>query len=159
MGLNLRALQNAGVLEHDTKCYARTDDDIHAEFRDSLKNRVFSRGKSEEEITRYKVLEDQLMIDTFRKSTGIITTLSKTSDNRLKSAKNPVVAIIDEACQSTELETLLVWAHNRETLLLLISLGDPKQLRATVKSLGQNKVDNLTNPFTKQITISYFEHL
>ena len=53
---------------------------------------------------------------------------SKTADNKLKNTEKPVVAFIDEACQSTELETLLVWAHNTETLLLLVFLGDPKQL-------------------------------
>ena len=53
---------------------------------------------------------------------------SKTADNTLKKTKKPVVAVIDEACQSTELGTLLVWAHNTETSLLLVFLGDPKQL-------------------------------
>lgn len=72
------------------------------------------------------------MADTLRKSPGVITTLSKTADNKLKEAKKPVVAIIDEACQFTELESLLVWAHNTGTLLQIIFLGDPKQLRATV---------------------------
>ena len=60
---------------------------------------------------------------TIRKSSRIVTTLSKIADNKLKNAKKPVVAIIDEACQSTELETLLVWAHNTETLIQIIFLG------------------------------------
>ena len=48
------------------------------------------------------------MFNTLRKSYGVITTLSKTADNKLKRAKSPIVTIIDEACQSIELETLLV---------------------------------------------------
>ena len=70
-----------------------------------------------------------------------------------------MVAVIDEACQSTELETLLVWAHNTETLLLLVFLGDPKQLRGTVKSYNQSTSDNLVNPFANQMIISFFERL
>ena len=161
MGLNMRALQNAGVIEHDIQCFAPTVNDVHADFRESLKNRDFVRGegKTAEDFTRYKMLEDQLMIDTMRKSSGIITTLSKTADNKLKSAKKPVIAIIDEACQSTELETLLVWAHNTETLVQIIFLGDPLQLRGTVMTLNQNTDDNLVNPFAKQMVISFFERL
>ena len=52
--------------------------------------------------------------------------VSKTADNKLKNVKKPVVVVIDEACQSTDLETLLVCAHNTETLFLVF-LGDPKQ--------------------------------
>ena len=74
-------------------------------------------------------------------------------------AKKFRVAVIDEACQSTELETLLVWAHNTETMLLLIFLGDPKQLRATVKTHGRNTDDQLMNPFSEQLIISFFERL
>ena len=159
MGLNIRALQNARVVEHNIQCFAPTGHDPHAEFRECLKNQDFARGKTDEEITRYQWLEDQLMIDTLRKSKGVITTLSKTGDNKLNKAKKPVVAVIDEACQSTELETLLVWAHNTETLLLLVFLGDPKQLRGTVKSYNQNTSDNLVNPFANQMIISFFERL
>ena len=38
--------------------------------------------------------EDELMTDTLRKSDGVITTLSKTADNKLKEGKKPVVALI-----------------------------------------------------------------
>ena len=120
MGLNVRALQNAGVIEHQIKRFQSSVDD-HAEFRQALQDHDFdNRDKTEEETARYSMLEDRLMIDTIRKSSGVITTMSKTADNKLKNAKKPVIAIIDEACQSTELETLLVWAHNTETLLLII---------------------------------------
>ena len=105
------------------------------------------------------MLEDNLMVDTIRKTCGLVTTLSKTADNKLREAKKPVVAIIDEACQSTELETLLVWAHNTETLLLLIFLDNPKQLRATVKTYNQNTAEQIMNPFAEQMMISPFERL
>ena len=159
MGLNIRALQNAGVVQHDIPCFAPTSNDPHAEFRNALKNRDFGRDKTDEEKSRYKEIEEHLMIDTLHKTCGIITTLSKTADNKLKKGKKPVVAIIDEACQSTELETLLVWAHNTETLVLIIFIGDPKQLPGTVKTLFQNTADNLVNPFAKQMIVSLFERL
>ena len=92
MGLNIRALQNAGVMEPDIKCFASADDDPHAESRESLKNKNFARGKTDEEITRYKMLKDQLAMDTLRKTKGVITTCSKTADSKLKTAKIFVVA-------------------------------------------------------------------
>ena len=148
MGLNIRALQNAEVVQHQIKCFEKTSsDDTHAEFRKSLQDRDFDKDKNEEESARYSMLEEILMFDTLRKSCGVITTLSKTADNKLKHAKSPIVAIIDEACQSIELETLLVWAHNTETIIFVIFLWDPLQLRGTVKTYGQNTDDNLVNPF------------
>ena len=116
ISLHARAMQNAGLVQHELKCFAPTTEDPHAEFRQCLSNRDLTRGKSEDERTRYHRLEDELMADTLRKSGGVITTLSKTADNKLKQAKKPVIAIVDEACQSTELETLLVWAHMLECL-------------------------------------------
>lgn len=159
MGLSVRALQNAGVIQHELDCFAPQSDDPHTGFRAALKNRDFGKDRTDEEKNAYRKLEDNLMVDTIRKTCGLITTLSKTADNKLREAKKPVVAIIDEACQSTELETLLVWAHNTETLLLLIFLGDPKQLRATIKTHGQNTADQLMNPFAEQMVISFFERL
>ena len=159
MSLHARAMQNAGLVPHDLKCFAIPPDDPHAEFRRCLRNRDHGRDKSEEEKENYKRCEDELMVDTIRKGGCVVTTLSKAADNKLRQAKKPVVAFIDEACQSTELEALLVWAHNTETLLLLIFLGDPKQLRATVKSFGRNTDVELMNPFADQMIISFFERL
>lgn len=93
MSLHARAMQNAGIVEHNIKCYALSADDQHAEFRKYLPIRDFSREKTDEEKTRYIKLEDHLMADTLRKSPGVITALSKTADNRLKEAKKPVLAI------------------------------------------------------------------
>lgn len=120
---------------------------------------TFLGRKTDEGKRRYKKLEDQLMADPLRKSPGVITTLSKTADNKLKEAKKPVLAILDEACQSTELESLLVRAHNTETLLQIIFLGDLKQLRATVKTHSQNTEDHTVNPFADHLIISFFERL
>ena len=70
-----------------------------------------------------------------------------------------MVAVIDEAYQSTELETLLVWAHNTEALLLLVFLGNPKQLRGTAKTYNQNTDEDMVKSFAKQMIISFFERL
>lgn len=40
-----------------------------------------------------------------------------------------------------------------------IFLGDPKQLRSTVKSYNQNIDDNLVDSFAKQMIVSFFERL
>ena len=88
--------------------FALTATDPHAEFREALKKRDFDKDKTDNEKGRYKEREEQLMIDTLRKTYGAITTLSKTADNKLKKARKPLVAVIDKACQSTELETRLV---------------------------------------------------
>ena len=134
MGLSVRALQNAGVIQYELDCFAPQFDDSYIDFRAALKNRDFDKNRIDEEKNTYRKLEDNLMIDTIRKTCGLITILFKIADNKLREVKKPVVAIIDEACQSTELETLLIWAHNTETLLLLIFLKDSKQLRAIVKT-------------------------
>ena len=41
MGLNVRALQNARILEHDTDCLRPTGDDINATLRSLLDDRNF----------------------------------------------------------------------------------------------------------------------
>ena len=68
-------------------------------------------------------------------------------------------SFIDEACQSPELEILLIWAHNTETLLLLVFLGDLKKLQGTVKTYNHNTDESIINPFAKQMIVSFFERL
>lgn len=62
------------------------------------------------------------------------STLSMTADKMLRVCCNPEAAIIDEACQGAELESLLGFLHNCETIKLIIMIGDPKQLPPTVIS-------------------------
>ncbi len=42
---------------------------------------------------------------------------------------------------------------------LVIIVGDPKQLNATVKTADQNKRDEVVNPFASQLQLSMFERL
>jgi len=58
-----------------------------------------------------------------------------------------------------ESECLLPWINNCETVKLVIIVGDPKQLNATVKTADQNKRDEVVNPFASQLQLSMFERL
>ena len=73
-----------------------------------MKNRDFDKNRIDKEKSTYKRLEDNLIIDTIRKICELIITLFKIANNKLREVKKPVVAIIDKAYQSTELETLLI---------------------------------------------------
>lgn len=159
MSLHYRAMQNAGLIKHIIPCFAPDEHDIHKDFRTLLSNRDFAKDKSEEEKKAYKLAEDKLMKDTISKSATLITTLSKTADNKMNRVKKPVIAIVDEACQSLELETLLIWAHNTKTVLLLVLIGDPKQLPPTVLTMHANRDGQVANPFVDQISMSFFERL
>ena len=77
IGLNNRVLQNIGIFEYDIPYFAPTAIDPHVKFREALKNRDLDKDKTDEEKKRYKEIEEQLMIDTLRKTCGVITTLSK----------------------------------------------------------------------------------
>ena len=94
MSLHARATQNAGLVEQNLKCFAKTTDDPHYDFRECLKARFYARDKTDEEKAHYKRIEDDLMADPLRKSGGVITTLSQTTDNKLKERKKLIIALI-----------------------------------------------------------------
>ena len=59
----------------------------------------------------------------------ICTTLSTSTCSKLSGfLTSPDYLIVDEACQSTELQTLIAFMHNPKRVVLV---GDPKQLPAT----------------------------
>ena len=89
MGLSVRALQNAGVVQYELDCFAPQFDNLHAGFRAALKNRDSGKDRIDVEKKAYKMLEDNLMIDTIRKTCGLVTTLFKTADNKLREVKSP----------------------------------------------------------------------
>ena len=59
MSLHARAMQNAGLVKHELKCFAQTTDDPHAEFRRCLSNRDYTREKSDEEKAQCRMERDQ----------------------------------------------------------------------------------------------------
>ena len=84
---------------------------IYSKFRESLENRHFALDKDAQDISAYKKPKEALLMDVFRKTCGIITTLSKTADNKLKAANKPIFIVIDEAFQNIELENSVVINH------------------------------------------------
>lgn len=106
MSLHFRSLRNAGIIPHNLKCFPPLSNDPYAEFRECLKSRDFVREKIDAEKELYKFLEDKPMTETIANSCGLITTLSKSADNKIKALKKPAVAIINECAWSMELETL-----------------------------------------------------
>jgi len=154
MGLHRRALQNANIISHDIKCFAHdADHDIHAEFRTASKAKHFF-SESPEEKKAYKESADKLLIDTLQKSGCVVTTLHKVGNKMLKDSKSFQLVLIDEGCQASEPETLLAWISNYQQALLIVIIGDPKQLPPTVKS---KDFELMTNPFAAQLMRSYYE--
>ena len=84
---------------------------------------------------------------------------SKIADNKFQNAKKPVVAIIDEICQSSDLDKRLVWPDTAEALLLLVILGSLNYLRGTVKTYNYKTDKKKVNSFAKQMIISLSERL
>lgn len=159
MGLHLRALQNANVIsQHNIRCFAHDPaNDIHAEFRRSLEQKSFAVDRPEEEQKAFKDAANALLVNTLQRSASVVTTLHKSGDNDLTAAKSFKLILIDEGCQSSELETLLAWASNYKQALLILIIGDPKQLPPTVKS--RNFKDEMNNPFWAQLMVSYYQRL
>jgi len=156
MGLNIRALQNAGVLYHKVPAFDHGSENPHIEFCEGLHAQDFANPEAPKD---YKDKEHELFLDTMRRAGGVCTTLSNSADKFLMDAKKIELVVIDEGAQSTELEGLLPWIDSCETVKLVIIVGDPKQLNATVKTADQNKRDEVVNPFASQLQLSMFERL
>ncbi|KAL8857991.1 MAG: hypothetical protein Q9178_005451 [Gyalolechia marmorata] len=158
--LHARALQNAGIVKHDIECYKSTQDkNPHAAFVQASRGEHWARDSSEEEVLAYKTAEKALMQDTLRKAWVVGTTLSNAADSNSKNGRKPRVILVDECCQATELEALLVYAHNSETVVLIIFIGDPRQLPPTILTHNQNWQGTLVNAFAPQLRWTYFERL
>ncbi|KAL8940855.1 MAG: hypothetical protein Q9211_002075 [Gyalolechia sp. 1 TL-2023] len=158
--LQARALQNAGFVEHDIECYKSTQEtNPHGAFVQASRNRHWARDTSEEDKLIYKPSEKNLMQDTLAKAGLVGTTLSNAADSNLKNGRTPRVILVDECCQETELEALLAWAHNSESVELTIFIGDPKQLPPTVLTYNLNWQGAVVNPFAPQLRLTYFERL
>ena len=70
-----------------------------------------------------------------------------------------MVAFLDEACQATKLETLLVWAHNTDTALRIMFTDYPSQLYDILKSANRNANDDLINSFATRMDVLLFGRL
>ena len=81
MGLNVRALQNASVIEHDISRYkVNPEHDIHLDSRENLRVKIFAKDKSDDEKKAYKESADFAFDDALRKCPGIVSTLFKAAD-------------------------------------------------------------------------------
>ena len=96
MGLSVRALQNAGVVQYELNCFGSQFDNLYVGFRAALKNRDFDKNRTDVEKKAYKILEDNLMINTIRKTCGLVIILSKIADNKLREVKSPSSLLLTE---------------------------------------------------------------
>ncbi|KAL2058115.1 hypothetical protein ABVK25_001733 [Lepraria finkii] len=120
---------------------------------------AFGINATDDDIAECKALEDELMQDTMQNIPHIITTCSNTADTILTKTKKPRVIILEEARSAQELETLIAWAHNSSTMMLIVFGGDPIQLPTMVKTRHMNTADKAINPFAPQRCMSFFERL
>ena len=158
--LHYRALQLAGLLDHDIAAFKNArDDDKYKTFRDAVTDKKFT-DKTDEEKGDFKQSEKNLLVDTQRLVTTIHTTCSKSADPDLTREFKPEFALLDEACFAPELETLLPVVHNAATLKQVLFIGDPLQLQMVI--LSQFKKDDNDEPYKKtvdQLAVSYFERM
>ena len=157
--LHIRALQLAGIFpDHVVECFKpNPDEDRYVRFR-GMQAQPFSK-KTKEERKAYEAEQYSLFADTITKVSCLISTLSKTADKDLMAIKKPEVLLIDECCQSTELETLLPLINNMQTVKLVIFLGDPHQLGPTVLTAKGNTETDIKNPCAPQLTMPYFTRM
>ena len=98
MGLNVRALQNAGIIDHQITHLTSSESNPHKAYREMFESPAASgTDATDDDIAEYKALEDELMQDTMQKIPHIITTCSNAADTTLTKAKKPRVVIVEEA--------------------------------------------------------------
>lgn len=161
MGLNTRALQNAGLIPHTIPAYTHAQDrNPHQELADILRSKnPFAEGETEEDKAYYKELNETLMTDTLHRATGVICTCSAAAENKLSKSFKPRITIWEEAGQANELEAVVGWANNCQTVEKCILVGDHFQLPPTLVTKSLNTQDITVNPFADQMEMSLFERL
>ena len=160
MGLNVRALHNAGIIDHQITHLTSSESNHHKAYREMFESpAAFGTDATDDDIAEFKAFEDELMQDTMQKIPHIITTCSNAADTTWTKAKKPRVVIVDEARLAQDLGTLIAWAHNSSTMVLTVFVGDPIQLPTLVKTRHMNTADKSVNPFAPQLCMSLFECL
>ncbi|KAG7004580.1 hypothetical protein G7Y79_00024g055300 [Physcia stellaris] len=126
MGTWLRSLETAGLIHslgQETKDTTEKAEDKYAAFRAAVKSSML-HDKTREELAEFKKLEKEVFEDTMRQAYLIF----KAADTDLSRFVRPSVILIDEGCQATELESLLPWIHNSDTVQQMIIIDDPQHL-------------------------------
>ena len=160
MGLSFRALQNDGTIDHQITHLTSSESNPHKAYREMFESpAAFGTDATDDDIAEYKALEDELMQDTMQKIPRIITTCSNAADTTLTKAKKPRVVIVDEARSAQNFGTLITWAHNSSTMVLIIFVADPIQLPTAVKTRHMNTADKSVNPFAPRLCMCFFERL
>ena len=100
----------------------------------------------------------QIMHFVLQRANVIVTTTDKASDKLLVKARWPKVIIVDEASQITELNTIMGWVLNQDSVKRVILVGD--HLQMSPKAVAKYQKDGqLANPFADQISLSFFERM
>ena len=95
--------------------------------------------------------------ETLKNVPGIICSLSDAAHPALKELQ-PKLIIVDDSCQSTELETLLAWVHNVDSAALIVLLGDLDQT-PDIKSSNGNNDGKVANPYVPQLRLPLLKRL
>lgn len=160
MGLNVLALQNAGIIDHQITHLTSLESNSHREYREMFESpAAFGTNATDDDIAECEALEDELMQDTMQNIPHIITTCCNTAGTTLTKTKKPRFIILEEARSAQEVETLIAWADNSSTMMLIVFVGDPIQLPTMVKTRHMNTADKAINPFAPQLCMSFFERL
>ena len=89
----------------------------------------------------------------------VITTISSSASKVLRDSFKPDIAIIDEAGNAVESETLTVMANFCASVKIWLLVGDHVQLPPVVTSLDQKAGPLLANPFARQMRQSLIERM
>ncbi|KAL9042205.1 MAG: hypothetical protein Q9180_000765 [Flavoplaca navasiana] len=140
MALQVRVLQNIGLIPHNIPAFKTPlfQTNPHRELATMI-SEGNSRDWSTDRKSQYLKLRNIAIANTIGKVNGLVTTLSNMMDKTLVDNKRAKLTVVDEACQASELESVIPLLNNHTTLGKAILIGDPRQLHPTITSLNANR--------------------
>ncbi|KAL8917858.1 MAG: hypothetical protein Q9208_007680 [Pyrenodesmia sp. 3 TL-2023] len=143
--LMARCLQECGL---DPTTQPEAPDEATKRFRQiHLQGKTGSSGTPNYEKTFNSALK-ALQASILAKSSVVLTTPINAGDAFLTERFSPDMAIADDVSGSTEPETLVMWTRFIGRIAFFLGVGDDKQSRPLVRSLGAKRQDGkLINHF------------
>lgn len=164
MGLHIRALESVGVM-HDSKVATMKPEmeasPSHRSFINDFynKNLHLKEDTSKQDGLPFRSKAIELFKTTVRSHKIVGCTLNMLGDSLLNQNCHPELAIIDDGGQANELETLMAFIHNHETIKLIVIIGDYKDTQPLVISRGMSTNGKPVNPFAEQLRQSLLRRL
>ena len=108
---------------------------------------------------RLDVWFSKVVRDLLSRASVVITTISNSSSDHLRSAFKPSLVVIDEGANALEMEIVSVMSNTAASARAWLVVGDQAQLSPFVASLNENIEGQLANPFAPQMKVSLTERM